>query len=489
MKEENTELKGAQGKLYIVQRVLTVFIIVAAFFPIANPAKICDLVSSKISLFTSAVSYSTLTDGCARPFRMGWIDSSAFIVTYIGSIIAVLGIVATAAGACMSIGNLKFKKLGIKYSVIGAIVEIVGYVVCGIGSIVAKNTTVSMKMDKIAPEFPIGVIIFSVLALVLVLLSLVINKLLPKPVADMPYEMESKYKLFLMFLPFAVLGFLFCYLPLYGWRYAFFDYKSGGTLSASNFVGFKWFTYLFKNEATRVDVVNVMKNTLAISGLNIVTSWLPMIFAVFLCEVGSMKFRRFVQAFTTIPNFISWVLVYAVALSIFSTDGFINTCAQQVGLMSANAAPHNYLMGDSFTWVKMWLWGTWKGIGWSAIIYIAGISGIDQSLYEAATVDGAGRFQKIRHITLPGLLPTFFVLLLMAIAGILNNGLDQYLVFENADNREHIRVLDLYVYELGIGSGSIPLSTVVGMFKSIISVVLLFVANAASKLLRGESII
>jgi putative aldouronate transport system permease protein len=291
-----------------------------------------------------------------------------------------------------------------------------------------------------------------------------------------------------MFLPFAFLAFLFCYLPLYGWRYAFFDYKSGGTLSADNFVGFKWFVYLFKNSATRVDVLNVMKNTLGISGLNILTQWLPMIFAIFLCEVGSLRFRRFVQTFTTIPNFISWVLVYAVALSIFSTDGFINTFAHQAGLLAQDKTP-NYLMGNSHTWIKMWGWGTWKGVGWSAIIYIAGISGIDQSLYEAATVDGAGRFQKMWHITLPGLLPTFFVLLLMAIAGILSNGLDQYLVFENAENRESIRVLDLYVYRLGIGNGSIPLSTVVGMFKSVISVILLFGANAISKLLRGESIV
>jgi putative aldouronate transport system permease protein len=150
----------------------------------------------------------------------------------------------------------------------------------------------------------------------------------------------------------------------------------------------------------------------------------------------------------------------------------------------------NYLMSSSGIWFKMWAWGTWKGIGWSAIIYIAGISGIDQQLYEAATVDGAGRFQKMWHITVPGLLPTFFVLLLMSVAAILSNGLDQYLVFQNAVNAKTIKVLDLYVYELGLGGGgSIPLSTVVGMFKSIISVILLFGANALSKALRGESII
>ena len=130
----------------------------------------------------------------------------------------------------------------------------------------------------------------------------------------------------------------------------------------------------------------------------------------------------------------------------------------------------------------------WKGTGWSAIIYIAAISGIDVQLYEAATVDGAGRFQKMRHVTLPGLIPTFSVLLLMSVAGILSNGMDQYLVFENAANAESIRVLDLYVYQLGIGSGKIPLSTVIGMLKTVISVTLLFLANGISKLVRGESI-
>ena len=237
-------------------------------------------------------------------------------------------------------------------------------------------------------------------------------------------------------------------------------------------------------------LINVIKNTLGLSMLNVLTSWIPMMFAVFLCEIKSLRFRRFVQTFTTIPNFISWVLVYAIAIAIFSTDGFINTFMKEFGMLAQNAQGKNYLMADSHMWIKMWAWGTWKGVGWSAIIYIAGISGIDQSLYEAATVDGAGRFQKMWHVTLPGLLPTFFVLLLMSIANILTNGLDQYLCFTNAQNAQSIRVLDLYVYQLGMGSsGSIPLSTVVGMFKSVISVVLLFVANGASKLLRGESII
>lgn len=258
----------------------------------------------------------------------------------------------------------------------------------------------------------------------------------------------------------------------------------------SNFVGFKWFTYLFQNGATRADIVRVIRNTFAMSGLGLITQWIPMAFAIFLCEVKNLTFRRFIQTFTTVPNFISWVLVYALAIAIFSTDGFINEFARSIGLLAEGVDGKNFLMGDHLTWIKMWAWGTWKGVGWSAIIYISGIAGIDQQLYEAATVDGAGRFQKMWNITVPGLLPTFFVLLLMAVAAVLSNGLDQYLVFCTAQNKNHIEVLDLYVYNLGLGSGgSIPLSTVVGMFKSVISVILLFGANSLSKALRGESIV
>ena len=175
-----------------------------------------------------------------------------------------------------------------------------------------------------------------------------------------------------------------------------------------------------------------------------------------------------------------------VALAIFSTDGFINTMLTSV---TGEPVTTNYLMNSDHMWLKMLAWGLWKGVGWSAIIYIASISGIDQGLYEAATVDGAGRFARMWYITVPELIPTFCVLLLMSIANILSNGMDQYLVFSNAVNRESIQVLDLYVYNLGIGNGLIPLSTVIGMVKSVVSVVLLFAANGVSKAVRGESIV
>ncbi len=487
MKEVKAEKRGTVDYVYMLQRVLTIFVAVAMFFPGMNPTKICGLINENISLFTSALSYSSLTSNVGRGFRMGWVDESTFVILYIGAIIAVIGIAFAIVGGCMSLGNLKMKKTGILWSILGGAVQIIGYIICIVSYTIVSGTS---KPNKVDPAFPTSAVVYIILAAVILLASLAIMGMLPKPEAGAVMEMESKYKLFLMFLPFGALAFVFCYLPLWGWRYAFFDYQSGGTLSMDNFVGLKWFGYLFKNAATRSDVIRVIRNTLAMSALGLITQWIPMAFAIFLCEIKNLTFRRLVQTFTTIPNFISWVLVYAIALAIFSTDGFINTFAKSIGLLDPNAQGTNYLMGNSFTWLKMWAWGTWKGVGWSAIIYIAGISGIDQQLYEAATVDGAGRFQKMWHVTLPGLLPTFFVLLLMAVAAILSNGLDQYLVFANSQNKDTIEVLDLYVYYLGLGSGgSIPLSTVVGMFKSIISVILLFGANSISKALRGESII
>jgi putative aldouronate transport system permease protein len=288
------------------------------------------------------------------------------------------------------------------------------------------------------------------------------------------------FKLFLYVLPFIILVLLFSYYPLYGWVYAFYDYRPPRPFSDAEFVGFKWFLSLVENEVKIAQIWQVLKNTFVMSGITLSTSWIPMLFAVFMNELKCVPFRKFVQTVTTLPNFISWVLVYAIALPIFASHGFINS------IMGTNT---QFLMDPDFMWIKMWAWGTWKGLGWSAIIYIAGISGIDQQLYEAATVDGAGRFQKMWHITVPGLIPTFMVLLLMSVAGVLSNGMDQYLVFENANNKDWLNVLDLYVYKLGINSGAIPLSTVVGMTKSIISVVLLFLANGISKLARGESIV
>lgn len=294
----------------------------------------------------------------------------------------------------------------------------------------------------------------------------------------------NSIKLFLFILPFLILVFIFSYYPLYGWVYAFYDYRPPRPFSDAEFVGLKWFKSLLENDIKINQLLQVLKNTFAMSAITLGTSWLPMFFAVFLNEIKCVPFRKFVQTVTTLPNFISWVLVYSVAFSLFNSTGMINTLLTNLGLIEE---PILLLQSSEHVWLTQWLWLTWKNLGWSAIMYIAGISSIDDELFQAAKVDGATRMQIIRHITIPSLLPTFFVLLMMNIGNFLSNGMEQYYVFQNAFNKEHIQVLDLYVYNLAMGSGSYSVSVALSMLKSVVSVILLVTANTVSKLTRGES--
>ena len=293
-------------------------------------------------------------------------------------------------------------------------------------------------------------------------------------------------KLFLLVLPFIVLVILFCYYPLYGWMYAFYDYKPPKTLANSQFVGFKWFASLVSSQTKIDQIVQVLKNTFAMSGITLGTSWLPMLFAVFLNEIRGVKFRKFVQTVTTLPNFVSWVMVYSIAFSLFNSTGMMNSLLTKMGLIDT---PILFLQSSEHVWFTQWLWLTWKNLGWAAIMYIAAISSIDDEMLQAARVDGASRMQIIRHITLPSLLPTYFVLLVLNVANFLNNGMEQYYVFQNAFNKQYIQVLDLYVYNLAMGSGGYSVSVAISMLKSLVSLVLLIIVNKASKSIRGESIL
>ena len=292
-------------------------------------------------------------------------------------------------------------------------------------------------------------------------------------------------KLFLYLAPFMACVLIFFYYPLYGWIYAFYDFRPPARLFDTNFVGFQWFTTLFNTPARRSILFQVMTNTLAMSGIFLGTSWLPMVFAVFLTEMKNRRVRKSIQTLTTLPNFVSWVLVYSIAFSMFGVHGIVNNLLQDAGLIDL---PINFLASSNNVWLTMWLWGTWKGLGWGAILYLAAISGIDQEMYEAAQVDGAGRMQMIWHITIPSLLPTYFVLLLLSVGNLINNGMEPYFYFQNAFNMHRIQVLDLYIYNVGLAGGSYSFATAVGMMKSLISVTLLFSINRLSKVIRGHSI-
>ena len=301
------------------------------------------------------------------------------------------------------------------------------------------------------------------------------------------YKKRRAYQEFLYILPLIILVGMFYYFPLYGWRYAFHDYRPPIPISSDNYVGFKWFNYIFSNPTRVKDILRVIRNTFAMSGISLLFSWFPMMFAVFLNEIRCKPYRKFVQTVTTLPNFISWVLVFSVAFNLFGSFGAVNSVLQELGWISK---PISFLKSSEHVWFRMWLWLTWKNAGWAAIMYLAAITGIDEQMIEAAKVDGASRMQIIWRITIPSILPTFFVIVMLNIASFLNNGMEQYYVFQNAFNQDAIEVLDLYVYNIATsGTGNYPLSTAISMLKSIVSVVLLCGANGLSKLIRGESFI
>ncbi len=292
-------------------------------------------------------------------------------------------------------------------------------------------------------------------------------------------------RVFLYAIPALIIVFLFHYFPLWGWSFAFVEYKPGKGLFESKFVGLHNFTVLFSNPVLRKNIFQSLKNTLGIHFLGYLFSPLPMVFAIFLSELTSRRFKKIVQTVSTLPHFISWVIMFALASSLLSTDGLINELLISWGWIEE---PLNILTSDKHVWITQVLLQQWKNVGWNSIVYFAAIAGLDQELNEAAMIDGASRMQRIWHITVPHLIPTFFVLLIINTGKMLTTGIDQYFVFGNALNKEFIETFDLYIYNLGIGSGKISYGVAVSTMKSIVSLALFGTANFLSKKVRGTGI-
>lgn len=292
-------------------------------------------------------------------------------------------------------------------------------------------------------------------------------------------------QLFLLVLPGVLLTLIFSYLPMWGWSYAFIKYRPGKNVFESDFVGWQNFQMIFGNPVIRKNIFQSLKNTLGINFLGYLTMPLPMLFAIFLSELRSTKFKKIVQTVSTLPHFVSWVVVYSLVSGLLSVSGLINTLLMENGLISE---PINILTTEKHVWIIQTVLYLWKQLGWDSVIYFAALAGIDQAQYEAATVDGADRFQRIWYITIPNLIPTFFVVLIMGVGNMLSTGVDQYFVFGNAMNMKYIQTLDLYVYNLGLGSGNISAGVAVGILKTIVAIVLFSSANWLSKKFRGSGI-
>lgn len=295
----------------------------------------------------------------------------------------------------------------------------------------------------------------------------------------------ERRKLLFISLPFIAFIAAFCYVPLLWWVISFYKYYPGIPIEKLEFIGLQNFEFLFSNRAM---ILKVIRNTFALSGLIIFTLPIPAVFAILLNELRSNKLKKTVQTFSTIPYFISYVLLYLAFVTLLSpSDGALNALlVKRLGILSRPWTP---MTNESMAWGFQTFVYLFKNMGYNAILYLSAIASIDPSLYDAASVDGANRWQRMLHVTIPGLLPTFVVLLVLGLGSILSGGgFEQYYVFSNPMVLDRLEVIDTYTYKLGIVQGNFSFGTAISMLKSVISVILLLVANFTVKKIRGTSL-
>ena len=287
--------------------------------------------------------------------------------------------------------------------------------------------------------------------------------------------------LYLMLLPVLLYYLTFCYVPMFGVVVAFQDYIPGIPFFENEWVGLRYFEILFKSP----DFPMIMRNTLSISLQRLIIGFpAPIILALMLNEVRTMFFKRTVQTISYLPFFLSWVIVGGIITELFSLDGPIN------GLLSLFGVEKQALLYNSgFFQPMLVMTGIWKDVGWGSILFLSALAGIDQQLYEAAVIDGAGRWKQTLHISLPGLKPIMVVLLIMNVGGILNAGFDQIFILQNEVVRSVSEIIDTYVYKVGISNSNYSFGTAVGLFKSVVGFVLVIGANWLARRMGEESLL
>jgi putative aldouronate transport system permease protein len=264
----------------------------------------------------------------------------------------------------------------------------------------------------------------------------------------------------------------FRFVPIYGLQMAFKEILPGKSIWESPWVGLKHFRDFFTSGYFGI----VMRNTISLSLLKLCIGFpFPILFAVLLNEVASYRARSFVQGVSYLPHFISYVVVYGVISSLLGLNGgTLNSLLLSLGIIEK---PRHFLASKSLFWPLMVFLDIWKETGWSAIIYMAAISGINPELYDAAKVDGAGRVRQVISITLPALVPVIVVMLILRVGSILDAGFDQLLVFRNPIVFEKSNILDIYVMDTGISQGRFGYATAVGLFKSAIGFFMVYFSN------------
>ena len=293
-------------------------------------------------------------------------------------------------------------------------------------------------------------------------------------------ELKNQKFLLICTACFVVYGIIFYYLPLGGWIMAFQNYKTRDGFFGSQWVGFEKFKFLF-SDAT---FLRVIRNTLAMGVLNLVCTFvMAIVFAILLNEVRLAIGKKFVQTVSYLPHFLSWIIVTGILHDALSSSGIINELLVKLGILDT---PINFFAHKGYFWPIVAFANVWKETGWNAIVYLAAITSIDPSLYEAATIDGAGRWAKIKNITLPGIKPTIMILLIMNIGNVLNAGFEVQYLLGNGLVKSVSETIDIYTLTWGVSQNDFSLGTAAGIFKSVVAIILIVAANQFAKK-TGES--
>lgn len=296
-------------------------------------------------------------------------------------------------------------------------------------------------------------------------------------------NIKKQKELILISIPFVIYVLVFSYAPIWGWSMAFQDYKLGKALSEQQWVGLKHFKLLFADDG----FIRVLRNTLAMSSINLVLGFVTAIgLALLLNEIRKVFFKRTIQTISYLPHFLSWVIAAGIVSMVIGSDGILNIVLLKLHFIKE---PILWLSEGKYFWGIVGASTVWKELGWNTIIYLGAMSAINPELYEAADVDGAGRFKKMWHITLTGIRPTIVILLIMSVGRILEAGFEVQYLLGRGLTMDWAETIDLFTLNYGIKIGNYSLATAAGIFKSVISISLILIANGISKRLGQERLI
>jgi putative aldouronate transport system permease protein len=296
--------------------------------------------------------------------------------------------------------------------------------------------------------------------------------------------LRRQWQLIIMATPVILYVILFSYVPLWGWTMAFQNYRPAKSFFQQDWVGLRWFVRMFTDPIFWRSV----RNTVAMSFINLVLGFITAIgFSLLLNEIKNIYFKRFIQTISYLPHFLSWIIVTGLVASMLSMeDGVVNSLFLTLGIIKT---PVMWLLEKNYFWGIIGISYVWKELGWNTIIYLAAIVGIDPTLYEAAQIDGCNRYQKMWHITLPGIKPTIIILLIMSVGRILDAGFEMQYLLRNGVIQDVADTIDIYVLIYGMQRMSYSLATAAGMFKNVVNISLIFFANWIAKMAGEERLV